>query len=252
MPKISVILGYYERPSQFKVTLDSYAHWYSGRDYEYIVIDDGSKHPIEKLLESYSSKLNIVYEIVHRDVHLNPGLVYNLAASKAKSEILFLSNPENCHLGDVLGKVEEFATDHRYLCFACASLSTIDMFSEILLNPKKYFLVLDSLNGFYQHSEYTNRLLHFASAITKKDWDRIGGFDPIFNDGCAFEDNDLVEKLVRDKFEFFVFDNPMVGHIPHLRFTNPVGLAINEKVFLNKWGHTPRDKFDGLNMRIFK
>jgi glycosyltransferase involved in cell wall biosynthesis len=43
MPKLSVVLGYYERPSQLKVTLDSYVHWYSGRDYEFVIVNDGSK-----------------------------------------------------------------------------------------------------------------------------------------------------------------------------------------------------------------
>lgn len=252
MPKVSVVLGYYERPSQLKVTLDSYVHWYSGRDYEFIIVNDGSRIPITRMIEDYSKKLNIVYEEIFREVHSNPGPVYNHAVSLAKSDVIFISNPENCHLGDVLGKVEEFALPNRYLCFACATLHTIDLFSEILLNPRKYINTMDGYNGYYQHSVYSNRLLHFASAIMKDDWNRIGGFSSIYDDGCAFEDNDLVETLIKNDFEFVVFDNPMVAHIPHVRFTVEHLLEKNSKIFVKKWGFYPRESYDNIRLTIYK
>jgi GT2 family glycosyltransferase len=172
--------------------------------------------------------------------------------SLAQSDTIFLSNPENCHLGDVLGKVEEFILPNRYLCFACAVFHTIHLFSEILLDPRKYISYAEAYMGWYQHSEYSNRLLHFASAITRKDWDRVGGFDSIYDNGCAYEDNDFVEKLISQGFEFVVFDNPYVAHIPHVRFGVAHLLEKNRKIFFNRWGHEPRERYEDINLTIYK
>jgi glycosyltransferase involved in cell wall biosynthesis len=249
MPKISVLIGYYERPSQFKLTLDSYVHWYEGRDYEFVVINDGSRIPITRMIEAYSSKLNIVYREVFRDKHFNPGEVYNLAASIATSDVLFLTNPENIHLGDVFGEVEKHSAPMRYLCFSCASFHSIDSFKNMLDCPDRF---IEGVTPYYQHSEHSNRILHFASSIMKKDWESVGGFSSIYDDGCAYEDNDLVEELIARGFEFYIFDNVGVAHLPHIRFTREELIIKNQKIFEKKWGYKARDSYPEAKIRIFK
>ena len=201
------------------------------------------------MIDHYSSRLNIVYRELFRDVHLNPGEVYNYAATQASSETFFLTNPENMHLGDVLGEVEKYSVPNRYLCFSCANFFTIDSLQNILKDPSRY---TDSAVPYYQHSELHNRMLHFASAIKKEDWEKIEGFDPIYNEGCAYEDNDFVEKLVKAGFEFYVFDNVGVAHLPHIRFTKDNLIYKNMRVFEKKWGFKTRDTYPEAKVTVFK
>lgn len=250
MPKLSVLLAYYERPSQLKVTLDSYIHWYAGRDYEYVLINDGSKIPINRMIEDYSKTLNIRYEEIYRDVHLNPGPVYRYAAEQASSDVLFLTNPENVHFGDVLGKAEQWIGPNRYVCFSCLTLNSIGPFTEMLNHTKNYYNVHDAYSGYIQHSVHSNRMLHFASAIMKDDWNRVGGFSPEFDSGCAYEDNDFVETLIRENFEFYVIDEPGVGHIPHIRTEQMKPHMINRKVFYDKWGFLPRESYPEAKVTV--
>ena len=134
--------------------------------------------------------------------------------------------------------------DGHYLVFGCRTLKSIpESFSAYLGQPETY-VDTSFAQGWYQHSRHRPALLHFCSAITKGDFLKYGGFDPIYDNGAGYEDNDLVEQIVGRRMTIHVIDRPFVAHQWHLRPDNDAMLDIltrrNWELFRLKWGYDPR------------
>jgi hypothetical protein len=248
-------MAYWNRESQFKVTLDSYLYHY--RDsldrIEIVLIDDTPPSGVAKaLLEN--SGINHKYESVDRSgqEYRNPGVLYNRAVELASHNLLFLTNPENMHIGPVITHgMSMFETssdpaESQYLVYGCRTLGRTCDNAEYMINNIDEFTNWQEVWGWYQHSRIYNRLLHFAAFIDRKLWDKIGGFDPIFDNGLGYEDNDLVEKVLASGVTVKTIDEPFVAHQRHDRSRhNPDGHLINQAVFIDKWGYTPREFQNG-------
>lgn len=243
--RISVVMAYYDRPQQLGVTLDTYRHWYTGLDYEVVIIDDGSPGQVSDLNTLASERLPGVpvhierYERPPGGIAKNPGPLYNLGVSRAKGDLILLTNPENAHIGPVLQVAADTARPGQYLVFGCLTLNTVTSAKDLLANPGAFVDRSQLPHGYYQHSRWSNRLLHFAAAVYREDFLRIGGFVPAYDSGDAFEDNDLAERVARD-LDVVVIDDPVVGHQAHGRHT-PAREAyrMNHLAFQSRWGRNP-------------
>lgn len=243
-------MAYHDRLKQFGITLDTYRHWYSygGIDFEMVVIDDGSPHELEDIEALLEAKLPGVprhverYERRRGGIAKNPGPLYNLGVERARGEIVFLTNPENAHIGPVLVVADQTLLPGQYMVFACYTLQIVDSAKALLQNPSRYVDRSQVPHGFYQHSRWANRLLHFGSAIYRKDFiETIGGFSPAFDAGDAFEDNDFAEQAAA-LLEVIAVDSPQVGHQAHARHTPaPEAYRMNHLAFRKRWGHNPSD-----------
>jgi len=60
-----------------------------------------------------------------------------------------------------------------------------------IFHPKAYI----QWKGWYNHPVHNNRPYHFLSAITRKDLNKIGGFDPIFKNGIWYDDDDFLSRV---------------------------------------------------------
>lgn len=248
-PRISVVMAYYDRPQQFSITLDTYRHWYSygGIDFEVVVIDDGSpggETPIREILEAKLPGVPHHVETYERKpggIAKNPGPLYNLGVFRARGEVVFLTNPENAHIGPVLVVVDQTIKPGDYMVFACHTLTIVDSAKALLANPSRYVDRSQVSHGYYQHSRWANRLLHFGSALYRDDYTRLGGFASAFDSGDAFEDNDFAERAVRE-LHVVPVDSPAVGHQAHARHTpTREAYQMNHLAFRSRWGRNPED-----------
>lgn len=245
-------MTYNNRIRQLCNTLDSYMHFYRDKlnSFEIVIVEDSPEDEeiLLKTLEEKFPKISFKYKAVDRSKKKfrNPGVLYNLAAELASNENLLITNPENIHKGDVLSKVEELLQDNTYMVFACKSAFQPPAFKNILDDEDRYIQSNDPFapRGFYQHSKHNNRLLHFLSAIKKTDYQRIGGFDAIYDDGISVEDNDFVCKIITEKFDVITIDEPYCIHQAHNR--QPYNYVkekydINLNLFIKKWGGPPHE-----------
>lgn len=242
MPDISVIMAYFQRPLQLRNTLESYRHFYgSDLDYEVVIVDDSSyKHQeLLDLLKEFED-IKFVTEYVDRKSRQvrGPGVVMNRAAELASSPILALTNPENLHLGPVLTDAVATVKRGAYRVYACRTLREIPRKFEFVRRDPESFTDKGVMNGWYVHSKHYPRQLHFMSAIHAEDWRMIGGFDPEFDNGCGYDDDDLVESIKHAGLNIEIIDDPHVAHQWHARqhwdFRNAT--AKNFELFKTKWG----------------
>lgn len=244
--KVSIVYAYFQRPAQFDFTLKSIAHHYIeySNEIEIICIDDSSVGPLRAENVLKESGLNYKYEFVDRsDRKLrNPGPLYNMAVDMAESDFIMLTNPENFHCGPVVTEALEYKEDNRYIIFGCRPLRHVPTSFNMALKDADKMVIEEIMEGWYQHSVHYNRLLHFASFITKEDYKRIGGFDEDYDrdDILGYEDNDFVERVLSHGMDIVTIDNPYVAHQPHARSMNGKAVLGGKNLFRKKWGMNPR------------
>ena len=72
----------------------------------------------------------------------------------------------------------------------------------------------DCQNGWYNHSKHNPCALHFCTAITKKDLEKLGGFDERYAGGIGYDDLDFINR-VRGRLKVKMIDSPFAVHQAH-------------------------------------
>ena len=236
--KYSILMPYY-RKSMLHNTLVSFLHHYRGReDYEVIILED-HKNISEK--NEHDALLNIVssfsphIKICHIETSFKdcwaPSRMFNAGAKNANGDFLVLTNPECFHLTNVLAgfDLEISKNPDVYIIAACLNASCsgiVNKFEDFKYEPKNW----------YQHSKHNNRKLHFCSMISKKLYNKIGGFDEGYDRGYGREDVDFLRTIIAKKIVVLANDNIMVIHMKHQKWPDQKRLwKINKQYYRNKW-----------------
>lgn len=231
--KYSVLIPFYNREKEFRLAISSYAHWYGERfDYEILLGVDVKNLDRRGLFEIVDENPKIKFRIFETGSHscYVPGPAFNYLAGKASGNILLLTNPETVHLTNVLGGIPD-SIDGQYFVFSCEA-GYVDDFS--LRHPNiKYRHYM-----WYQHGTHNNRLLHFCSAISKKQYLDIGGFDEAYSVGIGYDDNDFLQKVVSGGICPVAVDSEVALHIEHDRtYNNSIEKTeANKAIYEKKWG----------------
>ena len=246
--KYSLLMPYYNRPTQFEMTLISFLMRYSLRkDYEVVLIEESKNiknneyhDTLLNIINKYSkpdpqngrlTSINIKHlQYCERDT-LNPSVMFNYGAKNSAGEILVITNPECYHEADVLkGFDREFLMDPNiYVVCGC---KLVDMVPGGSYFDYKFVM-------WYQHSVHNNRRLHFCSAITKENYFKIGGFDEGYVDGVAFDDDDFRDTIAyRSGLTIKLRDDLVISHLNH-EISNEAKrqdlIDINRNYYIRKW-----------------
>jgi hypothetical protein len=201
--KYSILMPYFDRYNQLKETLGSlWFHYQERDDFEVLLILD-NKVPetevlkIEKLVNSFSLNIRILFRLVSG---FNPCVSFNLGAQEAEGEFLVITNPECCHVENVLNGLDnEFEKDPNvYVVCACKSLK------------QDY-----TMNMWYQHSVLRNKEYHFCTALHKDNYWGIGGFDERFANGISYDDDAFRDAIKKAGISFVHRDDLVVYHLFH-------------------------------------
>ena len=233
--KYSILMPYYKRSVQLKITLESFAHFYKDRDdTEIILIEDNKssdqdKFDLENLLNNFSfMNIKRIHGIIGNS--FSPASNYNIGAEHARGEFLILTNPESMHTVNVLqGLDEEFAkSKDNYVVCSCLSVDMDDMLSDKSND-------IDGL--WYQHSVHRNTGCHFCSAISKDNYLQAGGFSNEFSEGIGFDDDDFRNKVQHTGIQFIYRDDLITLHLSHDKDKMDYAKYMHNKNLYNtKWG----------------
>lgn len=231
--KYSIIIPYYNRES-LEYTLNSFVKYYLGRlDYEVIIVEGkkNSENPnfhtkLLEIISKFEDKISIKYLQYNERESFNPAGLFNFGFKNSIAEIIVLTSPECYHEVDILkGFDEEFKKDENiYVVCGCQAIK--------LVEGKTIF------DKWYQHSLYMNRLLHFCTTLTRKNFYKIGGFDENYMEGIAYEDDDFREKILSSHLKLVLRDDLLVSHINHdteYQQKNFDLTKLNEIYYRKKW-----------------
>lgn len=208
-PKISIVMAYYNRKTQFIHTLRS-INQSKHKNIELIVVDDNSdpSHSLDDLAKQYPF-FKLIKISSKEKTHTNPCVPYNIGIRKATGDIIVLQNPECLHVGDIMTDITNSLDEKTYIAYSCYALSD-DLTNKlyglggefekikafVLSLPQKTF-VLNNKYGWYNHPVHRPMGYHFLSAITKENMNKLNGFDERYKDGLSYDDDELLERIKR-------------------------------------------------------
>jgi hypothetical protein len=205
--KISIIIAHFNRTYLLKHTLQSISKT-NYLNFEIVIVDDNScideKQILRNLINQFWFDIKII-EITHTEkgASVNPSIVFNKGVKNCSGDIIIIQNPESYHIGDIISHVSKNIKYNNYLVYSAFNLHS-DKANEFFfsINNKNYKTICNdniphnpNLLKWYQHPKYKNSKYHFCSAIYKKEFELIGGFDEQYTKGVCFDDDDLIFKI---------------------------------------------------------
>jgi GT2 family glycosyltransferase len=182
---ISVVIPTYERPVQLTHCLDSLINSdYPREKFEVIVVDDGSRMPIQPSLEDYRSQINLT---VLRQENAGPASARNRGAAYAKGEFLVFIDDDCTLAPDYLTKLANHLAKQPDSMIGGRTVNTL------LGNP---YATASQLLIDYLYADYIDepqRITFFTSnnmALPRERFHAIGRFDVSFP-LAAGEDREL-------------------------------------------------------------
>ena len=250
--KVSIVMAYYNRRDLFYLTLKSIANS-KVSNLELIVVDDCSteEERVEDLVQEFPF-LKVIRVERKGKWWINPCIPFNMGIAKATGDIIVLQNPECIHVGDVLTHIVQNLTDDNFLSISAYALDKKHtgliwgvppkrMRSWVGGLPQKQYGIPDANYGenigWYNHPKYRAVYFHFCSAITKKNLDKLGGFDERYAMGIARDDGEFVDRVKRLKLEMTIPTEVMVIHQCHTKvrrfseITYPHGIKKNMMIY---------------------
>jgi hypothetical protein len=171
-----------------------------------IIIEDTKdlklKIDIKKL--NYSN-LYINYIYIKNKNWINPCLNYNIGFKYIISNNVVLTNAETCVFGNIYTLIKDKLTIDNYLIFDVLEIGK----SHCTTNINKHIwnrcsdFKYDTLQTFIKkkrirwlQSKARNRKYHFLTCINNNTLQKIGGFDLEFALNIAYDDNNLLSKII--------------------------------------------------------
>ena len=193
---ISIVMTTYNRSVQTYFTLKTIANS-SCKNVQVIIVDDSTTDTLNMdTLQGYGV---CTYHIKTKNKFwFNPCVNYNLGFKFIKGSKVIIQNAEVCHVGDVISYVDKELKENDYLVFDVATTPNLEingLLHQMEMTFDNYANISSLFNGWYQHHITYNRCLHFLSAITKKTFDKINGFDYDFSMGSWYDDNEFLFRI---------------------------------------------------------
>jgi glycosyltransferase involved in cell wall biosynthesis len=199
MPRVSVIVPAYNAAQYLPASLDSViAQTY--RDWEVIVVDDGSSDNTQTVLASYRARLNDKIRCIHQ-ANRGPSAARNAGIRTARGEVIAMLDADDIWLPSRLERsVQELDRDAN-VGLVHARVARINQQGFVIDEPfanRKY------LAGRISHYIYTRRAHIMCPTVTfrKCSVDTNGAFDETLH---AAEDRDLWFRIAR-KFKVAYID----------------------------------------------
>lgn len=195
---ISILITSFQRPHLLQWNLFSLARQEIPEPFETIVLNDGLADDTESICRCFERILNIKYVFTgqrnrpDKMIYRVPGFALNIGARISRGEILVISCAEMFHLNNTIQFLSGPFRANKNLLTTSVGMDDQDGSFLAYVNNHK--------GGIDQHAyghDYPrlNTSLPFLMAIRREEFFKIGGYDEDFT-GLAFDDNDLVDRLV--------------------------------------------------------
>jgi GT2 family glycosyltransferase len=212
-PFFSIIIPTYNRPDKLSTCLESLTHLNYPRDnFEVIVVDDGSKIPLDNIVNFSHNQLNIA---LIRQQNSGPAIARNTGAAKANGQYLVFTDDDCTLTPDFLTNLANyFLVKTDYLIGG----KTVNYLTDNLYSTASQVLI-DYLYSYY--NTCSPNVNFFASnnfAVSSNLFHKIGGFDSTFT-LAAGEDREFCDRWIFYGYKMIYAPEAIVYHSHELTLT---------------------------------
>lgn len=228
----SIIIPVYNRPDEIKELLESLLLSDYKKEYEIVIIEDGSKITCEKEVEKFKHKLNISYSFKENS---GPGDSRNYGMKVAKGDYYIIFDSDCIIPHQYLSEVEKELNSNYVDCFG-GSDAALDSFSDIQKAINFAMTSFLTTGGIRGGSEKLNKFQprSFNMGISKKAFEDSKGFGNIH----PGEDPDLSIRLWKMGYQTRLFPKAFVYHKRRIdwdKFSLQVNKFGKARPILNSW-----------------
>lgn len=227
----SIVIPVYNRPDEVLELLES-LDAQTNKDFELVIIEDGSKVPCKDIVDQFSDRIKIQYHYIENS---GPGFARNVGAQKASGNYILLFDSDCLippHYMEALHqKMEENYVD----CFGGPD-SAHESFSDLqkaIDYAMTSFFTTGGIRGKKKSlDKYTPR--SFNMGISKKAWNEAGGFTTIH----PGEDPDLSFKIMKAGYTVAFIPETYVYHKRRINFKKFLVQVYKfgvVRIILSKW-----------------
>ncbi|WP_310994347.1 glycosyltransferase [Aequorivita marina] len=230
--KYSFIIPVYNRPQEVKELLASFVNLEFERDYEIVLVEDGSTVTSEAIANQYAEKLSISY---YFKPNSGPGDSRNYGMEKAAGDYFIILDSDCLLPPHYLNTVDAFLNNKFYHCFggADAAHKSFSPLQKAINYAMTSFLTTGGIRG---SEASVNRFepRSFNMGISKEAFQKTGGYSKIH----PGEDPDLSQRILKAGFNTTFLPNAYVYHkrrISWQKFHTQVKKFGLVRPILNKW-----------------
>ena len=228
----SIIIPVYNRPEEIKELIESLLISDYSKEFEIVIVEDGSSITCEKEVEEFKNKLNISY---HFKENTGPGDSRNYGMKVAKGDYFIIFDSDCIIPKQYLSEVEKELTANYVDCFG-GSDAALESFSAIQKAINFAMTSFFTTGGIRGGSEKLNKFQprSFNMGISKKAFETSNGFGNIH----PGEDPDLTIRLWKLGYETRLFSKSFVYHkrrIDWEKFSVQVNKFGKARPILNSW-----------------
>jgi glycosyltransferase involved in cell wall biosynthesis len=228
----SIIIPVYNRPDEIRELLESLVKSDYTKEYEIVIVEDGSTIDCKEEVERFKDKLNLSY---YYKENSGPGDSRNFGMRKAKGDYCIIFDSDCIIPNQYLNEVEKELTSNYVDCFggSDAALESFSAIQKAINFAMTSFLTTGGIRG---GSEKLNKFQprSFNMGISKKALDASNGFGNIH----PGEDPDLSIRLWKLGFETRLFPKAFVYHKRRIDW-NKFSIQVNKfgkaRPILNSW-----------------
>ncbi len=204
MPYFSVIVPVYNRRDEVRDLLESLA-CQSLRNFEAIIVEDGSSDPCKDIVESFAGRVDVQY---HYKDNEGRSIARNYGIERAKGEYFIFFDSDCVIPADYFKTLTARLEEHYVPCFGgpdAAHDSFTDVQKAINFSMTAFLTTGGIRGGKVQMEKFVPR--SFNMGYSRQVWKKVGGFREMFS-----EDIDMSTRIRKGGFEISLIRDAFVYH----------------------------------------
>jgi len=203
--QFSVIIPVFNRPAELDELLDSLTRQ-TDRQFEVIIVEDGSEQKSDAIVEKYKNRLPITYI---EKPNSGPGLSRNAGARKARYDYLIFFDSDCIIPEDYIQIVNDFLTQQYYDAYGGPdrALPTFTTVQKAINYAMTSFFTTGGIRGGKKSMEKFHPR-SFNLGVSKEAFNAVGGF----RDMRFGEDIDFSVRLIKNGFTTTLIPEAYVYH----------------------------------------
>lgn len=220
-------MSYFNRKELLFATLRSFLSTTTkSKDFEVVIVDDNSneEHKLgQSMFTEFPFSVKLISISKEEKWWYCSSIPINMSVQAASGDVIIIQNPECIHVGDVITHAISCCEESDMLSYHCLAANDIETKEILKLDTLNEYNLLNCVqnsqsNNWYNHRQHRPKAYHFLSAMKRKAFMEMRGFDERYANGVAYDDDEFIHRVRLKNLNIIFVDYPFCIHLLHENF----------------------------------